>query len=117
MAPRRAKPRARRRISRRALIQAGIIGGAGIAALPLLALVGDFTRTSQQPTNLTFSLNTNWLFGGQYMSGSESIFYDDSGFAPVTVPHTVASLSWQNWDPDLAAGVDLPAPFQRRAPA
>ena len=90
---------ARRRISRRALIQAGIIGGAGIAALPLLALVGDFTRTSQQPTNLTYSLNTNWLFGGQYMSGSESVFYDDSGFAPVTVPHTVTPLSWQNWDP------------------
>jgi beta-galactosidase len=89
---------AKRRISRRALIQAAVIGGAGVAALPLLALVGSITRTSQQPTNLTYSLNTNWLFGGQYMSGSESVFYDDSGFAPITLPHTVAPLSWRNWD-------------------
>jgi hypothetical protein len=43
-------------------------------------------------------LNTNWLFGGQYTSGSESSFFDDSNFAPVTVPHTVTPLSWQNWD-------------------
>ncbi len=25
--------------------------------------------------------------------------FDDSGFATVTLPHTVAPLSWQNWDP------------------
>jgi beta-galactosidase len=89
---------ARRRISRRRLLQAGAIGGAGVAALPLLALVGGITRTDQQPTDLTFSMNTNWLFGGQYVAGSESRFYDDSHFAPVTVPHTVTQLSWQNWD-------------------
>jgi beta-galactosidase len=89
----------RRPISRRALIQAGMIGGAGVAALPLLALVGSMAPTSEpQPTNLTFPLNTNWLFGGQYTAGSESTFYDDSGFAPVVLPHTVTTLSWQDWD-------------------
>jgi beta-galactosidase len=88
----------RRRISRRTVLQASLIGGAGVAALPLLALVGGITRTDEQPTNLAFSMNTNWLFGGQYMAGSESAFYDDSNFAPVTIPHTVAPLSWQNWD-------------------
>ena len=50
------------------------------------------------PTNLSFSLNSNWLFGGQYMAGSESSFYDDSGFAPVTVPHAVTPLSWRYWN-------------------
>ena len=76
-----------------------MIGGAGVAALPLLALVGSMAPpTEPQPTNLAFSLNTNWLFGGQYMAGSESSFYDDSSFAPVVLPHTVTTLSWQDWD-------------------
>jgi beta-galactosidase len=88
----------KRRISRRTVLQASVIGGAGVAALPLLALVGGITRTGGQPTNLAFSMNTNWLFGGQYTAGSESSFFDDSGFARVTVPHTVTQLSWQNWD-------------------
>jgi beta-galactosidase len=89
---------ARRRISRRTLIQAGLIGGAGVASLPLLALVGGSSSNQAQPTNLTFSLNTDWRFGGQYNVGSESTLYDDSGFAPVTLPHTVTPLSWRNWD-------------------
>ena len=80
------------------MLQAGLIGGAGVAALPLLALVGGMNRTNAGPTGLSFSMNTNWLFGGQYTSGSESSFYDDSNFAPVTVPHTVTRLSWQDWD-------------------
>jgi beta-galactosidase len=80
------------------MLQAGLIGGAGVAALPLLALVGGMSRTNDAPTGLSFSMNGNWLFGGQYTSGSESSFYDDSTFAPVTLPHTVTPLSWQNWD-------------------
>ena len=80
------------------MLQASLIGGAGVAALPLIALVGDITRSGQQPAGLTFSLNTNWLFGGQYTAGSENSFYNDSHFAPVTVPHTVTRLSWENWD-------------------
>jgi beta-galactosidase len=75
-----------------------LIGGAGVASLPLLALVGSSSSNQQQPTNLTFSLNTDWRFGGQYNVGSESTLYDDSGFAPVTIPHTVTPLSWRNWD-------------------
>jgi beta-galactosidase len=88
----------RRRLSRRTMLQAGLIGGAGVAALPLLALVGGSTQTDEQPTGLAFSMNTNWLFGGQYTSGSESSSFDDSNFAPVTVPHTVVPLSWKDWD-------------------
>ncbi|HJY96289.1 MAG TPA: glycoside hydrolase family 2 TIM barrel-domain containing protein, partial [Streptosporangiaceae bacterium] len=91
--------RPKRRISRRALIQASLIGGAGIAALPLLVLIGSMSPSNEPlPTNLSYSLNSNWLFGGQYMAGSESSFYDDSGFAPVTVPHAVTPLSWRYWD-------------------
>ncbi len=90
---------ARRRISRRAALQASLIGGAGVAALPLLALVGGNIRAGEQQTaSFTYPLNTNWLFGGQYLAGSERIFYEDADFAPITLPHTVTSLSWQNWD-------------------
>jgi beta-galactosidase len=82
------------------VLQASLIGGAGVAVLPLLAVVGGMTRRGeQQSASFTYSVNTNWLFGGQYTSGSESSFYDDGGFAPVTLPHTVTSFSWQNWDP------------------
>ncbi|MGB6581089.1 MAG: glycoside hydrolase family 2 TIM barrel-domain containing protein, partial [Streptosporangiaceae bacterium] len=88
---------AKRRISRRTVLQASLIG-AGVAALPLIAVVGGSTRTDEQPTDLAFSMNTNWLFGGQYTSGSESISFDDRNFAPVTLPHTVTSLSWRDWD-------------------
>jgi beta-galactosidase len=81
------------------VVQASILGGAGVAALPLIALVGSMARSGEQePVNLTYSMNTNWLFGGQYMAGSESSFYDDSDFARIVLPHTVTPLSWQNWD-------------------
>jgi beta-galactosidase len=32
------------------------------------------------------------------MAGSESVFYDDSGFASVALPHAVTPLSWRDWN-------------------
>ncbi len=79
----------------------GLIGGAGVAAVPLIELIGSKVATQElPPINLTFPLNANWLFGGQYTAGSESVFYNDSNFAPVALPHSVTDLSWHNWDPD-----------------
>ncbi len=81
------------------MLRASLIGGAGVAVLPLVAVAGGITRKdAEQPASFTYSMNTNWRFGGQYTSGSESSFYDDSNFAPVTLPHSVTGLSWQNWD-------------------
>ena len=87
-----------RRFSRRRMLQAGVIGGAGVAALPLLTLVSGITRMNKQAAGAAFSMNTNWLFGGRYTAGSETSSYDDSNFAPVTVPHTVVPLSWKDWN-------------------
>jgi beta-galactosidase len=42
--------------------------------------------------------NAGWLFGPASADSSQPGF-DDSAFTPVTLPHTVAPLSWQNWDP------------------
>jgi beta-galactosidase len=33
------------------------------------------------------------------LTGSDQPGFDDSALATVTLPHTVAPLSWQNWDP------------------
>jgi beta-galactosidase len=41
---------------------------------------------------------TGWLFGPA-AEGSSLPGFDDSGLDPVTLPHTVASLSWQDWHP------------------
>jgi len=39
-----------------------------------------------------------WRFGPA-SAGSSLPGFDDSAFATVTLPHTVAPLSWQDWDP------------------
>jgi beta-galactosidase len=41
---------------------------------------------------------TGWRFGPASAGGDRPEF-DDSGFAEVTLPHTVVPLSWRDWDP------------------
>ena len=41
---------------------------------------------------------TDWRFGPASAGGDRPGF-DDSGFAEVTLPHTVVPLSWRDWDP------------------
>jgi beta-galactosidase len=50
------------------------------------------------PSVRSYDLNQGWLFGGVYAQGAEAPGYDDTGFAKVTLPHTVTPLSWGNWD-------------------
>ncbi|GAA4083586.1 glycoside hydrolase family 2 TIM barrel-domain containing protein [Mucilaginibacter panaciglaebae] len=50
---------------------------------------------------LKFSLDQHWLFGGKFTPAAAAADFDDSGFKPITIPHTVAGdLSWQDWDPE-----------------
>jgi beta-galactosidase len=42
--------------------------------------------------------NAGWRFG-PFTAGCERPGFDDGGFAPVTLPHTVTPLSWRDWDP------------------
>ncbi len=46
-----------------------------------------------------YELNQGWLFGGAYVTGAEASGYSERGFVDVALPHTVASLSWGDWDP------------------
>jgi beta-galactosidase len=109
--------------SRRTILRGGVLGATALASLatlgcdttPTAPLTGA-TRTPEpagtperagtpEPAGtpeaqdaFTYDLNQNWLFGGAYVAGSEAVGYQDSGFAQVTLPHTVVPLSWGNWD-------------------
>ncbi|MDE3201952.1 MAG: glycoside hydrolase family 2 protein, partial [Acidobacteriota bacterium] len=47
----------------------------------------------------TFPLDGEWLFGGKLRSAATEVGFVDQEFSRITLPHTVAQLSWQNWDP------------------
>jgi beta-galactosidase len=95
----------RPRLSRRAVLRTGVLGG---AAASLAAGCGPAT-SREHPARQgipggssgvvqTYCFNQRWLFGGHYLPGSENPGFDDSGLATVTLPHTVVPLSWGNWD-------------------
>ncbi len=50
------------------------------------------------PVARTYELSQGWLFGGEYAAGAQHPGFDDTGFAEVTLPHTVVPLSWGDWD-------------------
>jgi beta-galactosidase len=87
--------------SRRTVLRAGAAG-----AIASLAASGCSARGSLAAgaaalasAQAGYNFNQRWLFGGRYTAGCTDPGYDDSGFAPVTLPHTVTPLSWGNWDP------------------
>lgn len=47
----------------------------------------------------TLHLDQDWLFGGKLDAAALDEGLDDAGFIQVALPHCVAQLSWQNWDP------------------
>lgn len=49
---------------------------------------------------MTMPLDQDWLFGGKFVPGSNQFNFDDSGYSRVTLPHSVAKLSWENWKPE-----------------
>ena len=51
------------------------------------------------PAHLALSLDQKWLFGGKLNPAALQAGFNDEAFAPITLPHCVTSLSWQNWDP------------------
>lgn len=99
---------ARAELSRREFLRASVGGAVGLAGWSLLTgHAAATTAFAQQtgsnhtsgPASMLVRLNADWLFGGQWVAGSSQPAFDDSGFAPVTVPHCVSALSWRNWNP------------------
>jgi beta-galactosidase len=90
-------------LARRQFLRATATGAAGIAAwsviggtrpVPARAAIA----RSSGPAAEILPFNSGWLFGPA-SAGSSQPGFDDSGLQPVTLPHTVAELSWQEWDP------------------
>ena len=85
--------------SRRALLRAGLIGGAGAALAGCTTQQASEATAARLPGDEVYPLTDGWLFGGEYVPGAELQEFNDRGFEPVTLPHTVVPLSWHDWDP------------------
>ncbi len=87
-------------LTRRAALQAGLVGAVALAygtdGNPTPARAA--TSADLSGSAGTYAFNQDWLFGGLYVTGSEAPGYSESGFANVTLPHTVTPLSWGDWD-------------------
>ena len=90
------------RLTRRLFLRATAGGTAGLAAWSLLS--------ARTPAEARGSRRWSWasredrpvrhrLAVRPGMAGSDQPGFDDSALATVTLPHTVAPLSWQDWDP------------------
>ena len=88
------------KFSRRAVLRAGALGAAALAAGGALAPMeaeADVTEGAQLPQGV-YSMDQGWLFGGVYATGAEQPGYSEAGFGAVTIPHTVTALSWGGWN-------------------
>jgi beta-galactosidase len=94
-------------VSRRSLLLGGVLGAAAaVMGTSLALLAGERSRAGRplaagpRPAHQarSYDFGQRWLFGGRYVAGAEQPGYDDGGFEAVTLPHTVTSLSWEDWD-------------------
>ncbi|HEY6310581.1 MAG TPA: glycoside hydrolase family 2 TIM barrel-domain containing protein [Streptosporangiaceae bacterium] len=94
-------------VSRRSFLIGGVLGAAAAALGTSLALLARQHSGAGRPQAAglrpvrearSYDFGQRWLFGGRYVTGAEQPGYDDGGFENVTLPHTVTSLSWDNWD-------------------
>ncbi len=99
-------------MSRRVFLRTAASGTSGMAAWSVLSARGPAASAAERaapretaqaagasgPAARIVSFDAGWLFGSA-AAGSDQPGFDDSALATVTLPHTVAPLSWQNWDP------------------
>lgn len=86
----------KRRVTRRGFLGCCVKGGVVLATRPVWGLV-----STQGPRSgaarLEVRLDQDWLFGGRIGVAGETPA--EASFEKVALPHCVARLSWQNWDP------------------
>lgn len=88
--------------SRKQFLKTALAGAGGLAIWPILGgcSEGSYIRGARGPAAESISINNGWLFSGETTAGATKSGFDDSGFEPVTLPHTVTELSWREWDPE-----------------
>ena len=88
-------------LSRRQFVR----GGAAAALLPSIAVLDswaqplDHQKKSGGPASRVLSLDPDWRFGGILTPEALEPGFNDTELSRITLPHCVAKLSWQNWDP------------------
>ncbi len=89
----------RTKITRRTFLEG--CAGSAIAATPHAKAfaAASSTTISSQAAQHVVNLDTGWLFGGKLQASATDPAFNDANFARINLPHTVAQLSWQNWDP------------------
>lgn len=106
--------------SRREFLRAGAAAAAmGVPVLRSWATQAGVQVAARGRSEAVFPLNANWRFGGKLGDGELAPEFDDSGWERVTLPHCVAKLVWQKWDPVAWQDIwvyqrrfDVPAEFR-----
>lgn len=81
------------RSNRRKFIQDCAVGVAVLGSGPLMGFIAE-----RGPARKIIPLDENWFFGWRIDPSALSQGFEDKGFSPVTLPHCVAKLSWQQWN-------------------
>lgn len=88
--------------TRRDFVQSCALGALALASSGILGCrtaagrAAPIRRTG--PASRVIPLDRDWLFGGKYDPAATAAGFNDAGFARIALPHSVAKLSWQNWD-------------------
>jgi len=88
-------------VSRRGFIRNCALTAAILASGSLLGYADALGNRMRGASRLLVSLDQDWLFGGKFAEAALTPDFDDAAFEKVVLPHCVAKLSWQNWDPAL----------------
>lgn len=86
-------------VSRRTFLKS-CAATAAAASIPVLHTWGA-TRSlkSMRAAQRVIPFNRDWLFGGKFNPEALRPDFSDSAFQRITLPHTVAPLSWHGYDP------------------
>lgn len=89
-------------LSRRKFIRNCSYGAAAIAISPILnfSLGPNFIYDRIGSAGFKYCMDQNWLFGGKFHADTLNPAFNDGSFSNITLPHCVAKLSWQNWNPE-----------------
>jgi hypothetical protein len=88
--------------SRRELVKNCLAGTAALSFAPILhGKNSDATSSNQssRAVSRAMPLNDDWLFSSEPDPSALEPEFDDRAFSRITLPHCVAPLSWQNWNP------------------
>ena len=95
-------------ISRRDFVRNTVVSGAALALAPVLRW-GNLAAAEQSkesgPASHILAFDRDWMFGGKLNPSVRVADIDERTFSSITLPHCVAKLSWENWNP--AAWQDL----------